>query len=379
LVRRLIENVENPDQRRVEVHKLNSMISLAESLTCRRRVLLGYFNEDMPEDCGNCDVCLDPPEQYEATKLAQLVAKTIKELDGDYAVGYIVDILRGSKGKRILEKEHDKISTHGAGHEINADEWTSIIRQLVHQGYYNQDISRRAALVPTEKSEDFIAGKAEVILSKYQPGIKRKLRRFTMIKDTALYKKLIDLRAELAEKEDVAPHTLISDVTITELSQLGNISDIDNPFELVSGMGKHKIEAYGEAFADLIGSHVGKKSSKKSHEDSKPALLAKGPPATDAQKYSWDLYKSGMSVEEIAAEQGVSEKTILNHFIALVRAAHYVEVRDIIGDDFDSIMLELSEADPYASLSEIKNELSVPLSNEEFRLILAWREGIGVS
>jgi len=124
---------------------------------------------------------------------------------------------------------------------------------------------------------------------------------------------------------------------------------------------------------------VGKKSSKKSHEDSKPALLAKGPPATDAQKYSWDLYKSGMSVEEIAAEQGVSEKTILNHFIALVRAAHYVEVRDIIGDDFDSIMLELSEADPYASLSEIKNELSVPLSNEEFRLILAWREGIGVS
>lgn len=379
LVRRLIENVENPEQRRVEVHKLNSMISLAESLTCRRRVLLGYFNEYMADDCGNCDVCLDPPEQYDATDRATLVAKALTELNGDYAAGYVVDVLRGSKSKRIVENNHDVLSVHGAGHELNADEWTSIIRQLVHQGYYNQDISRRAALVPTDECKDLLAGKAKVVLAKYQPGVKRKLRRFSMIKDNALFKKLIELRLELAEKENVAPHTLLSDVTLTEMSQLGNISDTDNPFELISGMGKHKIDEYGEVFAELIRSHVGKKSTKKSMDDSKPILLAKGPAANDAQMYSWNLYKAGNSLEDIAAEQGVSPKTILGHFIALVRAAHYVEVRDIIGPDFDQIMIELSEADPYASLSEVKQELSVPLSNEEFRLVLAWREGIGVS
>ncbi|MDQ7004087.1 MAG: RecQ family ATP-dependent DNA helicase [Ghiorsea sp.] len=97
LVRRLIENVENPEQRRVEVHKLNSMISLAESLTCRRKVLLGYFNEYLHDDCGNCDVCLDPPEKYEGSKQAKIVAEAIAELNGDYAVGYIVDFCADPK------------------------------------------------------------------------------------------------------------------------------------------------------------------------------------------------------------------------------------------------------------------------------------------
>lgn len=379
LVRRLIENVDNPEQRRVEVHKLNSMISLAESLTCRRKVLLGYFNEYLEDDCGNCDVCLDPPEKYDAKEKAQLVAQAIQELSGDYAVGYIVDLLRGSKSKRILEKKHDELPSHGSGKDINADEWTSVIRQLVHRGYYAQDISRRAALVATDKAVDLIHGKKNVTLAKYQPGIKRKLKRFSVVKDNTLFKKLVELRDELAQEEDVAPHTLFSDVTLTELSQLGDIGGDDNPFNLVSGMGNHKIENYGDSFLNVIRSHVSKKSTKKSADDGKPVLLAKGPSATDAQLYTWNLYKAGKSTDDIAEEQGVSQKTIINHFIALVRAAHYIEVSRIIGERFNDAMIELRDADPYASLSEIKQDLSVDLTNEEFRLILAWREGIGVS
>ncbi len=380
LVRRLIENVENPEQRRVEVHKLNSMISLAESLTCRRKVLLGYFNEYLADDCGNCDVCLDPPEKYKGEKQARIVAKAIEELNGDYAVGYIVDFLRGSKGKRILEKKHDELKTYASGMDINADEWTSIVRQLVHQGYYNQDISRRAALKPTDKTPALLKLKADVTLAKYQPGLKRKLKRFSVAKDNSLYKKLLELRDELAEEEDVAPHALFSDVTLTELSQLGKVGEDDDPFSRISGMGSHKIAAYGEAFSEIIKTHASKKSNKQSMDDGKPVLLAKGPAATDAQMYTWNLYKAGNNLDAIAAEQGVSTKTILNHFIALVRAAHHVEVRDIIGAErFDDVMVELRDADPYASLSEIKEDLSVALTNEEFRLVLAWREGIGVS
>ncbi|HID35839.1 MAG TPA: DNA helicase RecQ [Ghiorsea sp.] len=379
LVRRLIENVEKPEQRRIEVHKLNSMISLAESLTCRRKVLLGYFNEYLHDDCGNCDVCLDPPEKYDGSKQAKIVAKAIAELNGDYAVGYIVDFLRGSKSKRIIEKKHDELKTHGTGADINADEWTSIVRQLIHQGYYNQDISRRASLKATDKTPDLTNAKVKITLAKYQPGIKRKLKRFSVVRDNTLFKKLVEKRFELAEKEDIAPHALLSDVTLTEMAQLGKIDDVENPFERVSGMGVHKIEAYGDMFADVIKSHVGKKSAKKTAND-KPALLAKGPSATDTQTYTWNLYKAGKSLDEIAAEQGMSKKTILNHFIALVRAANYVEVKKIIGEErFKQAMEELNDADPYASLSEIKTDLEVELTNEEFRLMLAWREGIGVS
>jgi len=377
LVRRLIENVENIDQRRVEVHKLNSMIALSEALTCRRRVLLGYFGEALEENCGNCDVCMDPPETYDGTELAQLAIRCVKEAKGDFGVGYIIDVLRGSNNKRITENKHDKLKTHGNGADINGDEWTSILRQLVHHGYFHQDVSKRAALVVTKKAELLLKG-GEATLARYQPGIKRKLRRFTQGRDETLFKKMVALREQLAEVEDVANHVVLSDVALTEISQLIGESDLDT-LSRISGMGKHKLEAYGEAVLGVLKSHASAKASGKiKGAGGFPKLLAKGPAPTDAQSHTWNLYKKGVPTEDIAADQGVADKTIINHYIALVRAAMQVDVSKII-DDFDQVMEELDDADPYASLSEIKSELSVDLSNEEFRLVLAWREGIGVS
>ncbi|MDX8397526.1 MAG: DNA helicase RecQ [Mariprofundaceae bacterium] len=377
LVRRLIDNVENLDQRRVEVHKLSSMVALSEALTCRRRVLLGYFGENLDEDCGNCDVCLDPPETYDGTDLARLAIRCVKEVKGDFGVGYVVDVLRGSKNARITGNKHDKVKSHGNGADINGDEWTSILRQLVHHGYFQQDVSRRAALVVTKKGELLLKG-GDATLAKYQPGLKRKLRRFSQGRDEALFKKLVTLREGLSEKENVANHVILSDVSLTEISQLvGEIELVS--LTKISGMGKHKIEAYGEVIMQLLKKHASAKASGKLSETGGfPKLLAKGPAPTDAQSHTWNLYKKGLSIEEISAQQGVNEKTVVNHFIALVRAAQQVDVSKIV-PDFDEVMAELDDADPYASLTEVKQDLSVELSNEQFRLVLAWREGIGVS
>ncbi len=378
LVRRLIENVENPDQRRVEVHKLNSMVALSEALTCRRRVLLGYFGEEMEgTSCGNCDICLDPPETYDGSKIATMAVECVKQLNGDYGVGYVVDVLRGSKNSRITEKGHEKLKSHGAGIDINGDEWTSILRQLVHRGIFVQDISRRAALIATKKAELLLEG-GSVTLAKYQPGIKRKLKRFTQGKDKKLYQKLVEMREKLAEEEDVAPYALLSDVALTEMSQLTDVSE--SALQSVSGMGQHKLEAYGEAFLEVLNEHA----EVRGDSDGKDAmgglkLMAKGPPANDTQMHTWGLYKKGATAVEIAAHLGVAEKSVYNHYIALVRAGYHIDVPAVIGPDFDTVMVELDDADPYASLSETKQELSVDLSNEYFRLILAWREAIGVA
>jgi len=378
LVRRLIENVENPDQRRVEVHKLNSMIALSEALTCRRRVLLGYFSEEMEgTSCGNCDICLDPPETYDASRLARLAVECVKALNGDYGIGYVVDVLRGSKNARITEKGHDGLKCHGAGADINGDEWTSIMRQLIHHGYFIQDISRRAALVPTQRAEILLEG-GSVTLAKYQPGIKRKLRRFSQGKDEKLFQKLVELREKLAEEEDIAPHTLLSDVALTEMSQMDDISE--QSLQNISGMGHHKFEAYGDVFLSALEAHATSRAEESSKAASgAPKLMAKGPAANDAQMHTWSLYKKGMGAEEIAIQQGVSEKTILNHYIALIRAGYHIDVPTVIGGDFDQVMSELDDADPYASLSEVKRDLTVDLSNELFRMVLAWREAIGVA
>jgi len=378
LVRRLIENVENIDQRRVEVHKLNSMVALSEALTCRRRVLLGYFGEEMEGTaCGNCDICLDPPETYDGSKIATMAVECVKEINGDYGVGYVVDVLRGSKNARITEKGHEKVKSHGAGIDINGDEWTSILRQLVHRGIFVQDISRRAALIPTKRADLLLEG-GSVTLAKYQPGIKRKLKRFTQGKDKKLYQKLVEMREKLAEEEDVAPYALLSDVALTEMSQLTDVSE--SALKNVSGMGQHKLEAYGEAFLETLKGHAevrGDSVGKDAMGGLK--LMAKGSPANDTQMHTWGLYKKGATAVEIAAHLGVAEKSVYNHYIALVRAGYHIDVPTVIGGDFDAVMVELDDADPYASLSETKQDLSVELSNEFFRLILAWREAIGVA
>ena len=379
LVRRLIENVENIDQRRVEVHKLNSMVAFSEALTCRRRVLLGYFGEALDEPCGNCDICLDPPATYDATEYAQAVLDCVRELKGHYGMGYIVDVMRGSTNARIRENKHDKLKSHGTGADLNADEWTSILRQLVHHGYFIQDVSKRAAMLATKKAEHIGIGDP-IILAKYQPGIRRQFKRLGTPRDEPLFKKLVKLRESIADKEDVPPHVVFSDVTLTELAQRKPTHE--DALRTISGVGQRKLEAYGEAFIKVIKVHVEKSDSSSESVGGKdiPKLIAKGPGLNETQTYTLSLLrKGGMSLEQIAAEQGVSEATVLKHYVAIIRAGQYIDVPGFIGEDFDTIMAELDDADPYASLTEIKRDLTVDLDNDQFRLILAWREAIGVA
>ena len=378
LVRRLIENVENIDQRRVEVHKLNSMVAFSEALTCRRRVLLGYFGEALDEPCGNCDICLDPPETYDATEFAEAALQCVREVNGNFGMGYIVDVLRGSKNARILEHKHDQLKSHGTGADVNADEWTSILRQLVHHGYFIQDVSKRAAMLPTKKAEHIGTGEP-IMLAKYQPGIRRHFKRLGTPRDEALFKKLALLREELAEQEDVPPHVVFSDVTLTEMSQRKPVTE--DALRRISGVGQHKLEQYGSAFIAVIDKHVASGDGKAAKRGGKeiPMLIAKGPGLNETQTYILAQYRKGVSLQDIAAAQGVSDTTVLKHYVAIIRAGQFIDVPAFIGDDFDTLMKELDDADPYASLTEIKRDLSVELSNDEFRLALAWREAIGVA
>ncbi len=376
LVRRLIENVENIDQRRIEVHKLNSMVALSEALTCRRRVLLGYFGEALDEPCGNCDICLNPPETFDGTALARQAIGCVKEVNGDFGMGYIVDVLRGSKSARILDHEHDKLKLYNSGKDMNGDEWTAVLRQLVHHGYLAQDVSRKGALHLTEKGETLMAGDQTVTLAKYQPGLKRQLKRLSDNRDEVLFEKLAGLRKTLADQEDVAPHVVFSDVALTEMCHIKPVRDED--FLKICGVGQHKLEAYGEPFMQVIAEYV-ETQPEKTKSTSTPQLIVKGPPANDTQLYTLSLYRKGKTAGDIAAEQGVSVDTVLKHYVALVKAGHFIDVPEVIGPEYEEVNAALEQADPFASLSEIKRELPVEIGNEEFRLALAWREATGMA
>ena len=229
------EEVErDPERVRIEIHKLNSMVGYADGLSCRREALLGYFGEPYPAPCGNCDICLEPPETFDATEQARMALSCVFRLwerDGfGYGVGYVIDVLRGSENEKILSRGHDALSTYGIGAELSRDHWQSLIRQLIHRGYLAQDIARYSALRLTEAARPLLRGDETLIMAKPRvrvPSKKQRLRADRagraadlagMPVDEALFDELRALRKRLADEQNVPAYVVFSDATLAEMA-----------------------------------------------------------------------------------------------------------------------------------------------------------------
>jgi len=253
--RRLIENNDNAEQKRIEVHKLNAMVGLAESVTCRRRVLLNYFSEQLEKDCGNCDVCLNPPEQFDATLDAQKALSCVYRLGQSFGVGYVVEVLRGADNERIRSRRHQQLSTYGLGSDRNEQEWTSIIRQLIHRGYLVQDIANYSVLKLTEAARPLLRG--EQLLQLAKPRIreqaKKKRSRADAVHgpyDEVLFDHLRELRKHIADTQGVPPYIVFGDAS---LIQMARDKPVDEAGLLnITGVGQHKLDKYGSDFLDAI-------------------------------------------------------------------------------------------------------------------------------
>jgi len=366
MVRKLIDNVENPDQRRVEAYKFKNIVGYSEALTCRRQVLLGHLGERYKQPCNNCDICLDPPPQFDASPLVRQLFQSIKALEQPCNADYVVDVLRGVATTRIRENGHADLPIFGSGKEASAGEWSSLLNQLVHRGYLAPDISKHGALSLTKEAAGMDQSVAPLMLGK------RHARRKTSygkppVKQDDLFEKLSSMRNQIADCHDVSPTALFSDASLLDMCKL-QPKDMDEFLE-VSGVGKRKLEKFGEAFLDVIKENASKKVAPKPG-----GFTVTGPPANPNQMQTLELLKKGMDVDEIAAHRGISATSVKNHSVALVMAGHAIDVRSIVGEYFEGIVSALDEADPYASLSDIKRSLPEDVSNEQFRLVLAWRE-----
>jgi len=257
----------DPEQVRVELHKLNAMVGLAEALSCRRRALLGYFGEELGHDCGNCDVCLDPPETYDATEHAQMALSCVYRTGQRFGIGHVVDVLRGSESEKILRYGHDQVSTYGIGAEVERDHWVSLVRQLVHRGYLVQDIAQYSALRLTPKARDLLNGDERLVLAKPRTKVPTKKQRLAAERaarvagladlevDEALFARLRALRKRLADEQRVPAYVVFSDATLAEMSARKPGTYVD--LLAVNGVGQAKLERYGDAFIEAIAAHEG--------------------------------------------------------------------------------------------------------------------------
>ena len=255
LIRGLIEKGGNPEQNRVELHKLNCMTGYAEPLLCRRRALLAYFGERREENCGNCDICLDPPQQYDATEDAQKALSCIYRTGQRFGMGHIIDVLRGSNNQRLLSLRHDQLSTYGIGAEKSQEAWGFLIRQLVHLGYVKQDIANYSILSLHGSSHPVLKGETTLLLP--QPRIKsrpEKIQRHSKKQlvdyDRELFERLRSLRKQLADQQGVPPYVVFGDTSLAEMT-VKQPRDSQS-FLTINGVGQRKLERYGQAFLNVI-------------------------------------------------------------------------------------------------------------------------------
>ena len=261
VARSLIEKSSNPDQVRIELHKLNAMVSYAEPLTCRRRALLGYFGEHMDSDCGNCDLCLNPPQRYDATEDAQKLLSCVYRTGQRFGAKHVIDVLRGSTAQRILELKHNTLSTYGIGADKSLECWSSLLRQLVHLGYLHQDVANYSVLKLTEASRSILTGATQLTLA--QPRLKTvakkepRKRPADLDYDAELFEQLRQHRKQVADSSGVPPFVVFSDASLMEMAHY--LPRDAAAFLQINGVGQHKLKRYGDEFIAIISAYCSDK------------------------------------------------------------------------------------------------------------------------
>jgi ATP-dependent DNA helicase RecQ len=240
----------------VELEKFAAMQKFAEAQTCRRQILLNYFAQYSATQCGNCDVCLDPPKHFDALEVSQKVLSCVYRMRQQGTLKQIVDVLKGRKPARVVEFGFDKLSTFGIGKEKPDEYWFNIINQLVHQGFLRIDINRYGALSLTDAAKEVLRGTVNLQMAVPRLTVVSTSKSSIVNKhyDKALFAKLKHLRKRLADEQDIPPFVVFSDASLIDMASQMPQSPFD--FLQISGVGQVKLEKYGSDFIALITAHV---------------------------------------------------------------------------------------------------------------------------
>jgi ATP-dependent DNA helicase RecQ len=258
--RRMIDESEaNEIFKRVQGVKLDAMLSLCETLNCRRMQLLDYFGQASGA-CGNCDTCLAPPTSFDGSVAAQKILSTVYRVDQRFAAGHVIDVLRGIDTDRVKQWRHDQLSTYGVGSDKSEAEWRALLRQLIALGLVAVDYENYSSLKLTESSRAVLRGETKIQLRQYKKAEKAVKHKRQSAKDFAesdlstieqtIFDKLRWWRVETARAHNIAAFIIFHDSTLREIAkaQPTSLDDLRG----VTGVGAKKLESYGADIVALI-------------------------------------------------------------------------------------------------------------------------------
>ena len=382
-----IKKLEDPTERDNARRNLAEVVELCELRTCRRRFLLAYFGEEPDfENCAGCDVCLESradgsrdgsPEMqqatmFDATEIAQKIISAVARTGQRFGAGYISQVLRGARAKRVLDLGHDRLSVYGLARDFTDDAIREIVSSLRDRGLLVNQAGEYPVLAITDSGWWFLRSRETLSLpaprqDSDQPRLVGAARRPADY-DRDLYEKLRGVRRQLAADMSVPPYVVFGDVALQQMAYY--LPQSDESFLGISGVGEAKLAQFGDQFLSVVRSHADQHGLT---EKPSPKGRARGrsrQQTGSTHDMTNELLSQGKTLEEIAAQRGLALTTIMGHVEALQNAGAELELGHIMpaADRAAEIRSAFRDAGTF-TLSPVRDLLGGGFSYEEIRLV----------
>ena len=348
------------EQQEILLEKLDRMLQYTEASSCRRRILLAYFGEELTENCGNCDVCKNPPAYVDGTVLAQKALSAIKRTEEKVTANLLIDILRGAKTAAIYNSNFHQLKTYGIGSDLNWNTWSHHLTEMKNIGLIEVAYDDHMYLKISPYGNKVLFENEKIQLTTFnreskvaEPKTKTKREPIPLNTQEVLFNKLKLLRRKLAVENNVPPYVIFTDASLHEMTmELPKNSD---EFLAISGVGIQKLENYGRDFMDLIKNHL---------DDNRPKLTT--------YEETLLLLKENKSVEEIAQVRNMQSTTVFSHIAKLYQEGYPLEIENFVSkDEINRITQIVSEIGETVAVKPIFEALNGEIDYGKIRLTLA--------
>jgi len=361
----------NEEQSKIMLKKLDDMVKYCQLTTCRRQYLLNYFNEPFPNHCGSCDVCLSEYEKFDGTIIAQKALSAVSRLKERFGSGYVIDLLWGAKSAKLRD-EHKQLKIYGVGADISKADWQRYIRELITLGYLQVSTGEYPLLMLTEKSDPVLKGQQKVELTLSQTT--EETHQETPPHEAELFNRLKNVRTTIARDENVPPYIIQSDATLMEMATY--LPQTLEELRFISGFGEVKLARYGQVFLNTVVNYsternlvskIDSRPAKRERKERKPKIGT----LTGTKQESFNMYKSGKTIEEIAALRELSPTTIQSHLCHFIQTGE-MEVSEMVAPEKMPAIQDAIASYGAQALSPLKEVLGDDYSYAEIKAVVAW-------
>lgn len=367
-----IRQIENVSERDKAALKLRQVIDFCQSTDCRRRSVLRYFGEQWSdENCGACDVCLHDGDEVDSTIITQKILSAVIRTGERFGARYVIDVLRGSRSSKVVERGHDALSVHGVARDHSVGELRHFVAQLVGRGLLALDSGDYPTYRVTQAGRAFLRSGESVALAR--PKTPKSMRTDSppevLEHDSVLFQKLRKLRKSIADTKGVPPYIVFGDKTLRQMAR--SFPQNRDSFSRISGVGKAKLEEYSDDFLRVIREHAELRQLRerpiaevpeREHESARTL--------SQTCVQTGNLLRQGLSIEEVAKRRALNRSTVIGHIERCVEAGEQLDISPWLPSSERFLKIEAAFGETESMLlGEVRERLGDGYSYEELRLV----------